>query len=907
MTVGLAVIMLLTPSLAQANPDSPAVQVPATNQGGQPTPADIVEFSDIQGHFSEKAVQHLIERGLINGGGNPLFRPNEEITRQDFAVLLTKVMGLQVSSYHNIEFPDVSTRSGYVPYLSRLVHAGILKGKGDHIEPISPLSRQDLAVILSRVMEATANPPTDKEAMPKPYLDDQTLGAYAHEAVYTVGQKGWLLGSKGMFNPTRHVTRGEAAVVLERIWQARSEQAQTVEIEANVSELKLIAGTSQQLEITRKGGGKLPFTPIFSFDHPEIGVIQPDGTFVAGTTPGLGQITVTVGYQTLQIPVEVTADGTPTPSAHSTDATRISEQAATPVSADSSAKPQSAQTSDSVAGTTSTQGATDGSDSSGSTSEESEDKQAELVNYAPDSFSSVAYTGPQDTFFASLEKKYPGPVGGIVTPSETWTGYNRQFGREITVVLPEKENVHQISLQFKQDQKAGIVLPKSMEVEVSQDGERWSYAGKVTHAVSPADKTPLVRTLTVHLPSTDVKSVRVRFPVKVWVFARQLQVLGNDQQENTILLLPPARVESGKLAEDIKAEDRMRNLLLAYSGANGERGSWTTDNFLPLVGYINQDGQVVDQMFDSVLFLPYPTITSTKGGWEYYLNDLFRQGRQLDALNTAMREYNKRRGTLVINPTVEKVVLTLPYPDSNQKNFGKLLEDQDPLTFQASMVGEEKAFEYRQQAMHWYFNELMKRWNNAGYAYLKLEGIYWFHELVEEAAPRERDLIWDAAEMVHEKSLRFYWIPYYEAPGFTEWKQLGFDYAFVQPNFYFSDVSTERIEATLSVANKYGMGIEVEGDEKMIRDLKYFQTYYNQLIAGHKLGIDKDKIHAYYYGSKSLLDAYNSKDSQFRAVYDDTYKWMKGKFTISDYMKPILPTTPAPTTPPATPATTPAQ
>ncbi|MGD8190414.1 DUF4855 domain-containing protein [Brevibacillus ginsengisoli] len=872
-TVGMAAIMLLTPTWANANPAMPATQMPQVNPGTMTTPAEIKEFTDVHGHFSEKAVQHLNELQLINGSGNQLFHPNETITRQDFALLLSKIVGLQAGGESALSFADVSTNSPYVPYLSSLIDAGIMKGKGDRLEVKAPLSRQDMAVILSRVMDATANQPSGTGAAPKPYIDEKSVASYAQDAVYTVGQKGWLLGSNGMFYPIRNVTRGEAAVVMDRIWQARLEQAQQVEIEANHHHLKLIAGTSEQLVITRKGGGKLPFTPIFSLDNPDIGAIEPDGTFVAGTKTGLGQVTVTVGYQTLQIPVEVTADGSPNPTTGSASTTSVSGSS----SADSAVTVPS------------------GTDTSATTKPETSESNAnhtDLVNYAPGSFSSVAFTGPQDAFFGNMEKKYPGPVGGIVTPSETWTGYNRQFGREITVTLPEKKNVQQISLQFKQDQGAGIELPKSMEVEVSQDGKRWSYAGKVTHAVSPGDKTSLIRSLTVQLPSTELQSVRVRFPVKVWVFARQLQVLGNNQAAPSLVLLPPTRVENGGMAEDIKAEDRMRNLLLAYSGANGERGTWTVDNFLPLVGYINQDGKMADQLFDSVLFLPYPTMTATKDSWNKYLNDLFQQGRQLDALNTAMLEYNKQRGTLVNHRTIEKVVLTLPYPDPNQANFGQVLEDQDPLSFQASKVGGERAYQYRLQAMNWYFNELMKRWNAADYSYLKLEGIYWFHELVDDASPRERDIIWEAAEMVHQKALRFYWIPYYGAPGFTEWKQLGFDYAFVQPNFYFTDVSTERIESTLSVANQYGMGIEVEGDEKMVRDLKFFQTYYNQLIAGHKLGIDKNKIHAYYYGSKSLLEAYSSKDEHFRAVYDDTYKWMNGKFTISDYMKPIAPQIP---------------
>ncbi|MCK9907416.1 hypothetical protein MXD63_46390, partial [Frankia sp. Cpl3] len=77
-------------------------------------------------------------------------------------------------------------------------------------------------------------------------------------------------------------------------------------------------------------------------------------------------------------------------------------------------------------------------------------------------------TGPADSYFHDLEMKYPGPVGGLITPSETWTGYARQFGREVTLALPNAKTLQKVSLAFKQDKKQGILLPAEMEVELSK-------------------------------------------------------------------------------------------------------------------------------------------------------------------------------------------------------------------------------------------------------------------------------------------------------------------------------------------------------------------------------------------------------------------------------------------------------
>ncbi|MFP3380431.1 DUF4855 domain-containing protein, partial [Bacillus sp. SIMBA_069] len=94
-----------------------------------------------------------------------------------------------------------------------------------------------------------------------------------------------------------------------------------------------------------------------------------------------------------------------------------------------------------------------------------------------------------------------------------------------------------------------------------------------------------------------------------------------------------------------------------------------------------------DQMFDTILFLPYQNMPVTKDGWQSYMNDLFGSGKQLDALNKAMREYNRLRGTLYTTPTQENVVLALPYPNANQTNFGKMAPDKPSLSFNAATIG----------------------------------------------------------------------------------------------------------------------------------------------------------------------------------------------------------------------------
>ncbi|NQF13424.1 DUF4855 domain-containing protein [Brevibacillus sp. HB1.3] len=848
---------------AATEPKKPAVDTKKLEDQFKKQEEAHTEFTDLGNSYARKAVNRLAALHMISGQGENRFNPQNTISRQDIAVLLTKVIGLQPTEIEKAVFEDVPLENPYAPYVYGLSELGVMNGKSEHtMGALDPLTRQELAVMLSRLMKEGSVTKVAGQT-PVTYNDGEEIADYAKTAVEEVTNQRWMQGANGKFNPTGTVTRAEAAVIAERVLDARYQQAEQVKYKVDVERLSLAAGTSQRLKVNSIGGDELPFTPIFAFDRPELGTISADGTFVAGPTAGKGNLTVTVGYKTTTIPVEIKNASEPA----------VEKAEDTPTTAPV---------------TSSNDSATKVDESKKVVEEEAKEpaKKDELVNIAPGSYTAVTTFGTPDSYFQEMEKKYPGPVGGLVTPTGDWTGYYRQFGRKVTVELDEAKPLERVALTFKQQKTSGITMPEYMEVEVSRDGKVWSYAGRAVHDVSPNEDKLVTRTLSVTLPDVNIRYVRASFPVKVFTFARQLEVWAKAESEwnNGAVLLPPPN--PAKLEEAKQSGRRVENMLLAYSGEHGEYGTWTKEDFLPMVGYRTVDGYMRDQMFDTILFLPYQTIPATKESWTKYMNDLFGSNKQLDALNQAMREYNRLRGTLYSTPTQENVVLALPYPNASQTNFGQLDEKKPSLSFSPAGIGEEQAYLNRKAAMEWYFQELMKRWNKEGYAYLKLEGIYWFHELVEDSAPKERQLIRDMGSMVHDEALRYYWIPYFGSPGVSEWKSLYFDKAFLQPGYYSDKpVGIDRIQGVLDVVKKYDMDIEIEGDRKMYDDPKFYQTYYNQLVATHKLGMDKNNVHAYYFGSKTLLESVKSTDPVKRAIYDDTYKWMRGRLDRTEFFE----------------------
>jgi hypothetical protein len=73
------------------------------------------------------------------------------------------------------------------------------------------------------------------------------------------------------------------------------------------------------------------------------------------------------------------------------------------------------------------------------------------------------------------------------------------------------------------------------------------------------------------------------------------------------------------------------------------------------------------------------------------------------------------------------------------------------------------------------------------------------------------------AREVHARSLRFLWIPYYDAEGWERWHKLGFDEAWVQPNYFFNrDVPASRLDSAAARAVERGMGLEIEFDWRLL-------------------------------------------------------------------------------------------
>lgn len=71
-------------------------------------------FSDIKGHWAEEIILKFKDKNIVSGYPDGTFKPDEEVTRAEFAKVITKAFELKEK---NLTYDDVPAEAWYAPYI----------------------------------------------------------------------------------------------------------------------------------------------------------------------------------------------------------------------------------------------------------------------------------------------------------------------------------------------------------------------------------------------------------------------------------------------------------------------------------------------------------------------------------------------------------------------------------------------------------------------------------------------------------------------------------------------------------------------------------------------------------------------------------------------------------------------
>ncbi len=174
-------------------------------------------FSDTDGHWAEDMISFLSEKGVVSGYKTETtmeFRPSNNITRAEAAVMLAKSLGLDTEKSKDDESPYLDTiptwAKGSVNALSKLNYiSGKQTENGVIFAPNDLITREEVASIIARTCQKIG------EETEIGFLDNSEISAWALPHIKRLVNLGIISGSTdNTVMPKKEVSRAETAVML---------------------------------------------------------------------------------------------------------------------------------------------------------------------------------------------------------------------------------------------------------------------------------------------------------------------------------------------------------------------------------------------------------------------------------------------------------------------------------------------------------------------------------------------------------------------------------------------------------------------------------------------------------------------------------------------------------------------
>lgn len=170
-------------------------------------------FPDVQGHWAQAYIEALAKRNIITGFPGGTFKPNDPVTRVQYAAILNKAFA-PPPKQSAIAFRDISSNFwGFQPIQS-VVTGGFMRGYEDStFRPDQRIPRVQVLVALSTGL--TFPIPADYSSLSL-FQDSSAIPAYARNAVAAATTRRIVVNYPlvGQLNPNREATRGEVAALV---------------------------------------------------------------------------------------------------------------------------------------------------------------------------------------------------------------------------------------------------------------------------------------------------------------------------------------------------------------------------------------------------------------------------------------------------------------------------------------------------------------------------------------------------------------------------------------------------------------------------------------------------------------------------------------------------------------------
>nr|WP_106782882.1 S-layer homology domain-containing protein [Lysinibacillus timonensis] len=179
-------------------------------------------FKDIPAdYWAADVIEQFVDEGLMSGFEDATFRPNQNVSRQQAAIILVKALDLEVDSVATSQFTDVKANHPYAAYFEAASKAGLMTGSNGEFNPDEPLTRAQLATIFVKAFDLEGNGTTAFKDVPK--------NSYAYEVIDALYANNITSGyADNTFKPSATTTRAHFVAMLSKALEQNGQSSEDI-------------------------------------------------------------------------------------------------------------------------------------------------------------------------------------------------------------------------------------------------------------------------------------------------------------------------------------------------------------------------------------------------------------------------------------------------------------------------------------------------------------------------------------------------------------------------------------------------------------------------------------------------------------------------------------------------------
>jgi S-layer homology domain len=250
--------------VAASTPVAEAVKAnPTKAPAATPAPNQVAQASDVAGNWAEPFIKVLVEKDIIKGYPDGTFRPDQPVTRAEFAALLNKAFDLQPIR-EGRKFKDVPKKYWAAEVIQKAYRSGFLAGYPGSFGPKQNLLRIQGLVSL---INGSKLEPAGSLDLNSVFGDAAQVPSYGQNALIAATQKCVAVSVEydssrlpgGNFGPNTVATRADVAAYIHQVLVG---SGKLTALDAASPGNKYIASCPQGTYVTSISGTPTAATPV---------------------------------------------------------------------------------------------------------------------------------------------------------------------------------------------------------------------------------------------------------------------------------------------------------------------------------------------------------------------------------------------------------------------------------------------------------------------------------------------------------------------------------------------------------------------------------------------------------------------------------------------------------------------